>query len=226
MITQQNPAWRSGRPQQAGGSHACNQVATRPASLANGMCTALSPMGVGVAVNSAAGALRTNILRRPCVRVHFTRAVQVLHGPPPPSGGGDVRVQVVSPPALLLTLSRAPVLWASRVNGRPTDIRPTVTSTRVPELVQVATRYSLLRGFPRSREASWVPTYTCYLSIGRDTHREVGSRGRGGESGDVTAGDPSMRRSRLVQDRLRNVHFYSKTSTYESVLSLHILQRR
>jgi len=76
---------------------------------------------------------------------------------PPPLGGGDVRVQVVSPPALLLTLSRAPVLWASRVNGRPTDIRPTVTSTRVPELVQVATRYSLLRGFPRSREASWMP---------------------------------------------------------------------
>ena len=40
-----------------GASHVCNQVVTRPARLANGMCTALSPMGVGVAVNSAAGAL-------------------------------------------------------------------------------------------------------------------------------------------------------------------------
>ena len=53
-------------------------------------------------------------------------------------------------------------------------------------MAQVATRYSLLRGLPRSREASWVPTYTCYLSIGRDTHRKKvkDTRNEQTESGD------------------------------------------
>ena len=51
-----------------------------------------------------------------------------------------------------------------------TEIRPTSTTTRVPELVQVATIHPPLRGFPRSGGARWMPTYTCYLSIGRDTH--------------------------------------------------------
>ena len=80
---------------------------------------------------------------------------------------------------LLRTTTQAHPFPGARPLGVPgkrsaeTDIRPTVTTTRVPELVQVATRYSLLRGFPRSREASWVPTYTCYLSIGRDTHKRV-----------------------------------------------------
>ena len=73
-------------------------MAARPARLANGMCTALSPMGVGAAVKSAAGVQRTILWRRTCVRVHFARAMQVLRGPPPLGGG--VRVQVVSPPAL------------------------------------------------------------------------------------------------------------------------------
>jgi len=30
--------------------------------------------------------------------------------------------------------------------------------------------FSALHEFGNSREASWVPIYTCYLSIGRDTH--------------------------------------------------------
>ena len=88
MRTQQNPAWRNGRPQQEGGlSHVCSQVAARLARLANGMCTAWSPMGVGAAVKPAAGVLRTILWRRTCVRVHFARA-EVLRGPPPPLGGG------------------------------------------------------------------------------------------------------------------------------------------
>jgi hypothetical protein len=101
------------------------------------------------------------------------RALRPSQGPkwtPPPSGGGRLGPGGIPAGPLIHPLPGARPIWASWVNGRPTDIRPTVTTTRVPELVQVATRYSLLRGFPRSREASWVPTYTCYLSIGCDTH--------------------------------------------------------
>ena len=80
-----------------------------------------------------------------------------------PPSGGKVRVQVVSPPVLFLNLARAPVPWVSRLNGIPgldsdyhsrVEFLSTFLSWSTHRYLQVATRYSLQRGFPRIRVAS------------------------------------------------------------------------
>ena len=132
-----------------------------------GTFMASSPTGAGAGVNCGADTPHETHSRPTHALVHYARVDLARRGGVPPLGGGRTGAQAVSPPALEFRFPRALVPWASRVlYGRPTEIRPISTTTRVPELVQVATIHPPLRGFPRSGGARWVPTYTCYLSIG------------------------------------------------------------
>ena len=145
-----SPGWRSGR--------AC------------GTFMASSPTGAGAGVNCGADTQRETHSRSSHAHVHYARVDLARRGGVPPLGGGRTGVRAVSPPALEFRFPRAPAPWASRVfYGRPTEIRPTSTTTRVLELVQVATIHPPLRGFPRNGGARWMPTYTCYLSIYEST---------------------------------------------------------
>ena len=165
MTLHHTAVWRSGRPRRMGDSFGWSS------GRVCGTFTASSPTGVGAGVNFGADTPHTTHSRRTRAHVHYAQVDLVHHGRVPPRGGGHTRARAVSPPTLEFRFPRAPVPWVSRAfYGRLTEIRPTSTTTRVPELVQVATIHPPLRGFLRSGGARWMPTYTCYLSIGRDTH--------------------------------------------------------
>ena len=127
-------------------------------------------------MNCGANAPHETHSRPTHAHVHYARPSRpgppwVRSAPSAPSGGGTPGPGRCPRRLMDFRFPRAPVPWASRAYyGRPTEIRPISTTTRVPELVQVATIHPPLRGFPRSGGARWMPTYTCYLSIGRDTH--------------------------------------------------------
>ena len=162
-----------------------------------GTFMASSPTGAGAGVNCGADTPHETPSRPTHVHVHYARVDPAHRGCPPPLGGGRAGARAVSPPALDFRFPRAPVLWASRaLYGRPTETRPTSTTTRVPELVQVATIHPPLRGFLRSGGARWMPIYTCYLSIGRDTHTTK-------PSANVASPSPTSGRKANVGARLR-----------------------
>ena len=146
---------KSGWPRRAVGSPVCHPEGAIVHSVlgVNGTSEASSGMRRASGVSNCERVGPQTLSRPICARVHCARAGLGCAGLAPPA-----RSPPLPPSGGRVPIGGAPSLGRSRSPHRRHGVKlATSTTPRVPEMVQVATGHSPLRGFPRIGEASRMP---------------------------------------------------------------------